>query len=105
MNDSAKSFRHGKAPGFRIFETDEFQKNLNQDFSGEQERIRVKLNSYVYPQLRQNPYFGKNIKKLLNYKPETWRYRIGNLRLFYSIDDKKKIIFMIAYDSRQNAYK
>ncbi len=105
MDDSGKSSKHKPDSGFRIFETDEFHKNLKQDFSGSQERIRAKLTAYVYPQLRQNPYFGKNIKKLLNYKPETWRYRIGSQRFFYSIDDKKKIVSMIAYDSRQSSYK
>ena len=89
---------------FRIFETNQFLKDLKQDFSGQQERIKTKLINYVYPQLKQNPYFGKNIKKLVNYEPDTWRYRIGNYRFFYEIDDKNKIVFMISVDNRQNAY-
>ena len=89
---------------FRIFETNQFLKDLEQDFSGQQERIKTKLANYVYPQLKQNPYFGKNIKKLINYKPDTWRYRIGNYRFFYEINDKNKIAFMISADNRQNAY-
>ena len=89
---------------FKIFETKQFLKDLEQDFTGQKERIKTKLTTYVYPQLRQNPYFGKNIKKLLNYKPDTWRYRIGNYRFFYEVDDRKKIIFMIAADNRQKAY-
>ena len=89
---------------FRIFETKQFLKDLEQDFSGQQERIKTKLNSYVYPQLKQNPYFGKNIKKLADYKPQTWRYRIGGYRFFYEIDDYKKIVFMISADNRAEAY-
>ncbi len=89
---------------FKIFETGQFVKDLKQDFSGRGGHIKTKLNSYIYPQLKQNPYFGKNIKKLANYQPETWRYRIGNYRFFYEIDDQKKIVFMITADSRQNAY-
>ena len=89
---------------FNIFETDRFLKDLEQSFSGQQERIRRKLTSYVYPQLKQNPYFGKNIKKLTNYKPETWRYRIGGYRFFYEIGDNKKIIFMLSADKRESAY-
>jgi len=88
---------------FRIFETEQFLKDLMQDFSGQQERIKIKLQAYVYP-LRQNPYFGKNIKKLTNYTPQTWRYRIGSYRFFYEIDGPKKTIFMIAAESRQEAY-
>ena len=89
---------------FKIFETSQFLKDLEQDFSGQQERIKTKLVNYVYPQLKKNPYFGKNIKKLVNYKPDTWRYRIGSYRFFYKVDDKNKTVFMISADNRQNAY-
>jgi len=89
---------------FKIFETNQFLKDLEQDFSGQQERIKIKLNNYVYPQIKQNPYFGKNIKKLVGYKPDTWRYRISSYRFFYEVDDKSKIVFMISVDNRQNAY-
>lgn len=89
---------------FKIFETSQFLKNLSQEFRGKEEWIYKKLTTYAYSQLRQNPYFGKNIKKLTNYKPETWRYRIGDYRFFYTIDDAKKIIFMISCDNRANAY-
>ena len=89
---------------FKIFETAQFLKDMEDDFSGQQERIKKKLIAYVYPQLRQNPYFGKNIKKFANYRPETWRYRIGGYRFFYGIDDHKKIIYMIAADNRESAY-
>ena len=90
---------------FRIFETSQFLKDLEQDFSGQQERIKTKLVNYVYPQLKQNPYFGKNIKKLVNYNPDTWRYRVSSYRFFYEIDDQNKIVFMISADNRQNAYR
>ena len=89
---------------FKIFETDRFSKDLEKDFSGQRKRIKRKLNSYIYNQLRQNPYFGKNIKKLMDYKPETWRYRIGNYRFFYTINDAKKIINMLTIDKRGDAY-
>ena len=99
-----KERRAASLDKFKIFETDQCLRDLAQDFSGQQERIKKKLTDYVYPQLSQNPYFGKNIKKLTNYKPETWRYRIGNYRFFYEIDDAKKTVSMIAADNRQSAY-
>jgi len=89
---------------FRIFETQQFLQDLEQDFSGQQERIVNKLNDYVYVQLRQNPYFGKNIKKLKGYTPDTWRYRIGIYRFFYEVDESQKMVFMIAADKRKSAY-
>ncbi|MCK5306788.1 MAG: type II toxin-antitoxin system RelE/ParE family toxin [Candidatus Omnitrophica bacterium] len=89
---------------FKLFETSQFLKNLEGEFGGQQKRIKRKLRSYVYPQLKQQPHFGKNIKKLRDYKPETWRYRIGDYRFFYEVDDHKKIVFMISADNRANAY-
>ena len=89
---------------YRIYETEQFLKDLQQDFSGQKEKIHKKLISYVYPQLKLNPYYGKNINKLVNYKPDTWRYRVENYRFFYTIDDHRKIVFMIAADNRQSAY-
>jgi len=88
----------------KIFETDQFLKDLEQDFSGCREKIKRKLTAFIYPQIRQNPFFGKNIKKLKNYTPETWRYRLGGYRFFYTVDNKERIIFMLAIDSRQDAY-
>ena len=89
---------------FRIFETEEFPKSLKQSFKGQSERIARKLAAYVYPQLRHNPFFGKNIKKLHNYSPDTWRYRVGDYRFFYEIDEKNKMIIMLTADNRKDAY-
>ena len=80
-----------------------FLDDLEQDFSGQQKRIKDKLQQFVYPQLETQPYYGPNIKKLKDSHPPTWRYRIGNYRLFYVIDDKRNV-FVFAMDHRQNAY-
>lgn len=66
--------------------------------------IEKKLKDKTLPQLKEEPHYGKNIKKLKNYKPETWRYRIGNYRVFYEINDSEKIVSIIAIKIRQNAY-
>jgi len=90
---------------FSIFETDEFSKKLNKLTSKDSKFILSKLKEYVYPQLKDEPAYGKNIKKLRGYNPETWRYRIGEFRLFYSIDYKEKIIFILTIDRRKDVYK
>ena len=89
---------------YRIFETGQFLKDLDNDFSGQQRRIREKLLTYVYPQLREQPFYGLNIRKLKDYTPETWRYRIGDYRFFYHIDEKKKMVFMLTIDLRSSSY-
>ncbi len=89
---------------FRIFETEQFQADLESNLGPRQDKISARLRDDVYPQLRKQPYFGRNIKKLKGYKPETWRYRIGGYRFFYEIDDDRKIVFMLAADTRQKSY-
>jgi mRNA interferase RelE/StbE len=64
-----------------------------------------KLATYVYPQLRQGPFFGPNIRKLQGYTPATWRYRIGPYRIFYSVDKTESIVFMLTVDDRIGAYR
>ena len=89
---------------YKIFETDGYSKDLEQDFGGQQKRIYSKLLNQVYPQLREQPYYGKNIKKLRNWSPETWRYRIGDYRFFYEIDESRKTGLMIAAYARKESY-
>ena len=89
---------------FRIFETDEFARHVGLLDRPNQIFIRRKLEKYVYPQLCQEPHFGNNIKKLHDYSPETLRYRIGDFRLFYSVNDPEKIVNMLTVYYRKDAY-
>ncbi len=92
-----------KGDEFRIFETRQFSKDLEDIAKSGQSRIRGKLREVIYPQLRGNPYIGPNIKKLKAYSPDTRRCRIGSWRFFYEVDDKEKIVFMIAASHRGSA--
>ncbi len=93
-------------PGYKIFETDQFKKELQRVASLYEEKlIQRKLEKQIYPQLRQQPYYGNNIKKLRDYEPETWRYRIGNFRLFYSVDEKAKVVIIATIRLRKEAYR
>lgn len=89
---------------YRIFETDEYSKKISKLPPRNANSIQKKLQSYIYPQLIENPFYGKNIKKLKDYDPETWRYRIGKYRLFYFIDEKEKIIYLLTIDLRKDSY-
>jgi mRNA interferase RelE/StbE len=92
-------------PDFRIFETKEFLKQLGKLPLNESTFLRNKLNGYIYPQLRIEPFYGKNIKKLRGYSPDTWRYRISSFRVFFIVDKKEHIVFILTIDARRNAYK
>jgi len=89
---------------YRIFETDQFEKDLRRIARSGHSRIAEKLRHSVYPQLREHPHFGPNIKKLRGFDPETYRSRIGAWRFFYEIDEAEKIVFMVAASHRSVAY-
>jgi mRNA interferase RelE/StbE len=89
---------------YRIFETDQFLRDLKkQKIALDGNRYR-KITNYMYKQLRTNPFYGKNIKKLKDWKPETWRYRIGDLRPFYVIETEEKVVSIVAIEPRDKAY-
>jgi mRNA interferase RelE/StbE len=90
---------------YKIFETDEFQKKIRKLPHQDADFIRKKLSEYVYPQIKIEPFLGRNIKKLRDYNPPIWRYRIGNFRVFYCIDSKERIIYILSVYPRKDAYK
>lgn len=89
---------------YRLFETNEFLKSIEKLEKQSREFVRNKLNSYVYPQIKNEPHFGINIKKLKDYTPETWRYRIGGYRIFYSINEDDKIVLLLVTELRKDSY-
>ena len=99
--------RRGAAdlPDYRIFETDEFRRKLEKLSVGDRETVGSKLNDYAFPSLREQPHFGVNIRKLRGYLPETWRYRIGRFRVFYSIDEEERTVYVLTIEARKNAYR
>ncbi len=66
--------------------------------------VYTKIVNIVYPQLRENPFFGTNIKKLKGEFDGYYRYRVGNYRLFYLVDNEKVIVAIVDLRRRQNAY-
>ena len=90
---------------FSLFETDEFLKQLGKLSSQDSAFLQKKLKDYVYPQLKKQPFWGNNIKKLQGYSPTTWRYRIGSFRLFYIINKEQRIIAILTVDLRKDAYR
>jgi mRNA interferase RelE/StbE len=89
---------------YDLFETDEFNRSIGKLQKQEATFIRKKLISYVYPQLREEPHFGNNIKKLKRHDPETWRYRIGKFRVFYTIDEDDHLVLLLVVEKRKDAY-
>ncbi len=90
-------------PDYKIFETNEFTNCLESLPRKEKIQIEKKLVNYIYPQLKKEPRYGINIKKLHGYQPATWRYRIGSYRVFYIVENQ--IVNIVSIDHRKDAYK
>jgi mRNA interferase RelE/StbE len=90
---------------YRIFETEPFKADLRKLDPSVRARLELKLRNQVYAALGQSPRFGPNIKRLAGHEPPTWRYRAGRWRLFYAIDDGGRIVFMLAAEARDRAYR
>ena len=86
---------------FKIAETKTFEKVKKKI----DRKLYQKIVNVVYPQLRNNPYFGANIRKLKGEFEGFYRYRIGSYRLFYLIDGDKVMVFVIDLKHRKDAYK
>jgi mRNA interferase RelE/StbE len=87
---------------FKIAETEGY---LEQIKKPEFKKIYEKIKSFVYPALKTNPYFSSHIKKLKGKYSEIYRYRVGDYRLFYTVDKEKVIIFIVSLIHRKDAYR
>lgn len=87
---------------YKIAETETFEKKIHSQKYGS---LYKKIIDYVYPILRDNPFFGPNIKKLKGEFKEVYRYRIGDYRLFYKVSYVTIIVFILDIEARKDAYK
>lgn len=85
---------------YKIAETKTFEKVKKKI----DKKLYSKIKNFVYPQLRENPFYGSNIKKLKDDLEGYYRYRIGNYRLFYLIENDKLIVVVVDFKHRQQAY-
>lgn len=86
---------------FIIAETDNYSKKFKKLSD---QKIKNKIVFFVYKLLRENPFYGPNIKKLKGDYSGIYRYRIADYRLFYTIDIDQKLIFIIDLEQRKNLY-
>ena len=90
---------------YRLFETDEFLSKLDRLPSPRAAAIRAKLRSHVYRQIRTQPFHGANIRKLRGYAAGVWRYRLGNYRIFYTVDQDDRVVSLVTIEHRKDAYR
>jgi mRNA interferase RelE/StbE len=67
-------------------------------------KLYAKIRDVVYPQLRRNPFFGPNIRKLRGEFERYYRYRVGSYRLFYLVEEERVLVVVVDLRHRQGAY-
>ena len=90
---------------YRLFETDEFLSKLDGLPGPRAAAIRAKLRSQVYLQIRTQPFHGANIRKLRGFAAGAWRYRIGNYRIFYTVDQDDRVVSLLTIEHGKDAYR
>lgn len=63
-----------------------------------------KLN-HCFQLLSENPYQHPNIKKLTGTLHGRWRFRIGNWRVVYRIEEDNKIVIILVIAHRGSVYE
>lgn len=90
---------------YKIFEPKTFYKSLLKLSDEEQKRVLLKLSTYIYPIISKQPHFGPNIKKLKGEYSPFLRYRFGDYRLTYSIDESRQTVILLSVSDRKDAYR
>lgn len=90
---------------YRLFETEQFRKDLRGIARSGHADLVEKLRRVVYPQLRIHPHFGPNVRRLRGFDPPTWRYRIGAWRFFCEVDEDDGVVSLLAASHRGSAYE
>lgn len=86
---------------FKIAETKSFEKLKNKI----DKKLLNVIENNVYPKLKSNPFYGTNIKKLKGEFEGYYRYKIGNYRLFYIIEEEKVLVIIVNFKHRQKSYQ
>jgi len=69
------------------------------------ENNRARIINRCLQTISENPFYHLNIKKLHGEFEGSYRYRFGDLRIIYSVDKERKIIFIELIVPRGKAYR
>ncbi len=58
-----------------------------------------------FDQLRHDPYEHPNIKRLKGSLTGYWRYRVGDWRVVYRVEEDNRIVIIILVAHRREAYR
>jgi len=75
-----------------------------QSFYQKAEHSLVNRLNRCFDQLEQNPYEHPNIRRLKGPLAGQWRYRVGDWRVVYRVDEEQKRVTVLFIVHRSKAY-
>jgi mRNA interferase RelE/StbE len=76
-----------------------------QRFYEQSEKTVAKKLARCFQSLEKDPRAGNNIKALKGRFAGSYRYRVGDLRVVYTINDQAVTVFIIAIAKRSDVYE
>lgn|GEM_PF-3469687 len=77
---------------YSIKETASYQKSYQKK---SYEGLYQKVKSVIYPVLKNEPRYGKRIRRLHGNLGIIYRYRVDEMSLFYFFDEDRKTIYLL----------
>lgn len=59
----------------------------------------------VIENISKNPFFGPHIRKLKGKLRGSYRYKLGSIRIVYSVEQKDKIVWIEYIRTREKSYR
>ena len=69
------------------------------------DNVTTKRLNLAFSKLSEDPFQHFNIKKLSGELEGSFRLRLGNMRIIYSVDDNKKVVYIEVIGFRGDVYK
>jgi mRNA interferase RelE/StbE len=73
-------------------------------FYAQSDKTITKKLDRCFESLEKNPRAGNNVKALKGPLAGSYRYRVGDLRVVYTINDQELIVLVITIAKRSNVY-
>ena len=82
----------------------ELTEEAERQYDALDDKIVVRINIAI-EQIIENPFFGIHIIKLEGKLQGQYRYRVGNYRIIYNVDKKKRIVTISGILQRGRSYR
>jgi mRNA interferase RelE/StbE len=69
------------------------------------DKVVSKKLSRCFESLERNPRAGNNVKALTGHLAGSYRYRLGDLRVVYTINDREVTVYAITIAKRSDVYE